>query len=220
MERLSLEQLARLVDERPTPEERAMLDADPGLRRELDALRAQRGALRDLPAMLPPPDSWPELEEKLVTEGLIRGSRGGPAFWRKWTRIAAGLVLFTGGTAFGWAAGGAPAGPSDGLAAGSEAVGTETVSFASLEEAMLAVQEAEQDWATAFAEFRRLLGTQSERELPADPAVRLAAIDALLAASRAAVEESPADQFFNGLVVSTLAERQQTLRQISQANWH
>lgn len=220
MERLSLEQLARLVDERPTPEEKAMLDADPGLRQELDALRAQKGALRDLPAMVPPPDSWPELEDKLVAEGLIRGSRRDPAFWRKWTRIAAGLVLFTGGTAFGWAAGGAPAVPSDGLAAGSEAAETGTASFASLEEAMLAVQEAEQEWSDAFAEFRRLLGAQSERELPGDPAVRLAAIDALLAASRAAVEESPADQFFNGLVVSTLAERQQTLRQISRANWH
>ncbi|MDE2982819.1 MAG: hypothetical protein OXU74_16635 [Gemmatimonadota bacterium] len=220
MERLSLEQLARLVDERPTSEERAILDADPGLRRELDALRAQKGALRDLPSMLPPPDSWPELEEKLMAEGLIRGSRRDPAFWRKWMRMAAGLVLFIGGTAFGWAAGGAPAAAPNGLAAGSDAADTEAVSFASLEEAMLAVQEAEQEWSAAFAEFRRLLGAQSERELPGDPAVRLAAIDALLAASRAAVEESPADQFFNGLVVSTLAERQQTLRQISRANWH
>jgi hypothetical protein len=85
---------------------------------------------------------------------------------------------------------------------------------------MLAVQEAEREWTTAFGEYRRLLGAQVERELPSDPAVRLAAIDALLAASTAAVEESPADQFFNGLVVSTLAERQQTLRQIRQANWH
>ncbi|MCY3918509.1 MAG: hypothetical protein OXG38_01725 [Chloroflexi bacterium] len=220
MERLSLEQLARLVDERPTSEERAILDADPGLRRELEALRAQKRSLRDLPAVLPPPDSWPELEEKLVAEGLVRGARRDPAFWRKWTRIAAGLVLFTGGTAFGWAAGGAPAAAPDGLAAGSDAAETEVASFASLEEAVLAVQEAEQEWTAAFAEFRRLLGAQSERELPADPAVKLAAIDALLAASRAAVEESPADQFFNGLVVSTLAERQQTLRQISQANWH
>lgn len=219
MEHLSLEQLARLVDERPTSEERAILDADPGLRRELDALRAQTGALKDLPAMVPPPDSWPELREKLVAEGLVRGRRGGPALWRKWIQIAAGLVLFTGGTAFGWATASSPGAPDGAsMVAGVDEPGS--ASFASLEEAMLAVQEAEREWTTAFGEYRRLLGAQVERELPADPAVRLAAIDALLAASTAAVEESPADQFFNGLVVSTLAERQQTLRQIRQANWH
>ena len=82
MEHLSLEQLARLVDERPTSEEQAILDAEPDLRRELDALRAQTGALKDLPAMVPPPDSWPELREKLVAEGLVRGRRSSPALWR------------------------------------------------------------------------------------------------------------------------------------------
>lgn len=219
MEHLSLEQLARLVDERPTSAERAILDADPGLRRELDALRAQTGALKDLPAMVPPPDSWPGLREKLVAEGLVRGRRGGPALWRKWIQIAAGLVLFTGGTAFGWATASSPGAP-DGASMVAGVDEPRSASFASLEEAMLAVQEAEREWTTAFGEYRRLLGAQVERELPADPAVRLAAIDALLAASTAAVEESPADQFFNGLVVSTLAERQQTLRQIRQANWH
>ena len=220
MEHLSLEQLARLVDERPTSEEQAILDAEPDLRRELDALRAQTGALKDLPAMVPPPDSWPELREKLVAEGLVRGRRSSPALWRKWIQIAAGLVLFTGGTAFGWATAGSPGAPDGAPMVGSEAGERGSASFASLEEAMLAVQEAEQEWTAAFGEYRRLLGAQVQRELPADPAVRLAAIDALLAASTAAVEESPADQFFNGLVVSTLAERQQTLRQIRQANWH
>ena len=220
MEHLSLEQLARLVDERPTSEERALLDAEPGLRRELDALRAQTGALKDLPAMVPPPDSWPELREKLVAEGLVRGRRGGPALWRKWIQIAAGLVLFTGGTAVGWATASSPGAPDGAPMAGSEVGEQGSASFASLEEAMLAVQVAEREWTTAFGEYRRLLGAQVERELPADPAVRLAAIDALLAASKAAVEESPADQFFNGLVVSTLAERQQTIRQIRQENWH
>ena len=220
MEHLSLEQLARLVDERPTSEERAILDANPGLRRELDALRAQTSALKDLPAMVPPPDSWPELREKLVAEGLVRGRRGSPALWRKWIQIAAGLVLFTGGTAFGWATASSPGAPDGAPMAGSELGEPGSASFASLEEAMLAVQEAEQEWTAAFGEYRRLLGAQVERELPGDPAVRLAAIDALLAASTAAVEESPADQFFNGLVVSTLAERQQTIRQIRQENWH
>ena len=220
MEHLSLERLARLVDERPTEEEQAILDAEPGLRRELDALRAQTGALKDLPAMVPPPDSWPELREKLVAEGLVRGRRASPVLWRKWIQIAAGLVLFTGGTAFGWVTASSPGSAGGAPMVGSEAGETGSASFASLEEAMVAVQEAEQEWTAAFGEYRRLLGTQIERELPADPAIRLAAIDALLAASKAAVEESPADQFFNGLVVSTLAERQQTLRQIRQSNWH
>ena len=102
MERLKLEDLARLVDEQPTPREQAALDADPALRRELEAMRSQTAAMRSMPAIPPPPDGWRALEEELATAGLIRGALPGRVIWAKWMQAAAALVLFIGGTAFGW----------------------------------------------------------------------------------------------------------------------
>ena len=221
MERLNLEQLARLVDEPPTPEEQAILDGDPRLRHELEALRSQTVALKDLPAVLPPPGGWHELEGKLRSAGLIDARRGAPVVWRKWLQMAAALAIFTGGTAFGWATGSAPRsapGPEDRSANGAADSGA--ASFSSLDDAKLAVQAAEERLMRTYDEYRRMFDAGNRRQAPSDPAARLAGIEALLAASQAAVAESPGDQFFNGFLLSTLAERQQTLRQIGLDNWH
>ena len=215
MERLTLEQLARLVDEPPTPAERAILDGDPPLRRELEALRSQTEALRNLPAMLPPPGGWNELEKKLLDARLIRGRQGTAHVWRKWLRAAAAVVIFTGGTAFGWVA----ASRTDGQD-GATALTAGPASFASLEEARAAVDDAARRWQESYGGYQRLLGAQSQAQASRDPIVRLAAFETVLAASRAAVEKFPEDQFFNGVFVRTLAEREQTLRQVTLDNWH
>ncbi|MDE2762227.1 MAG: hypothetical protein OXQ94_03015 [Gemmatimonadota bacterium] len=215
MERLTLEQLARLVDEPPTPAERVILDGDPDLRRELEALRSQKEALRNLPAVLPPPGGWNELEKKLLAAGLIRDPQGTPRVWRKWVRAAAALVIFTGGTAFGWVTASTTASPQR---ATSPTGGP--ASFASVEEAKAAMDEAARRWHESFGGYQRLLGAETRTEASRDPIVRLAAFETVLAASRVAVEKFPEDQFFNGVFVRTLAERDQTLRQVSLDNWH
>ena len=219
MERLSLEQLARLVDEPPTAAERAILDGDPPLRRELEALRSQTDALRHLPAMLPPPGGWNELEKKLLAAGLIRGRHGGPPVWRKWLQAAAALVIFTGGTAFGWVTASTPGSPG-----GTAARTSGASSYASLEEAELAVEEAGRQWQASYSAYQSLLSAQGQHRASRDPLVRLAALETLMAATRAAVEESPEDQFFNGVFVRTLAEREhareRALRQVTLDVWH
>ena len=221
MEHLNLEHLARLVDEPPTPEEQAILDSDPDLRRELEALRAQTAALKDLPAVLPPPDGWGDLEDKLRSAGLIRGEPAMPGLWRKWMQVAAALVLFTGGTAFGWAAAAGPESqPGPGREAGDAAAAARPASFTSLDEARGAVLLAEEEWTWAFNEYRRLFDAQNLRQTPANPARRLAALEALVATTQASVAEFPEDQFLNGFLVNTMMERQQTLRQIGRDNWH
>lgn len=106
MERLTLEDLARLVDEEPTPEEQAILNRDGSARRQLEALRDQTAALKDLPAVLPPPDGWEQLRDRLVAAGLIRGrQRRFSSFSRKWMQAAAAMALFAGGTGLGAALG-------------------------------------------------------------------------------------------------------------------
>ncbi len=221
LEHLNLEQLARLVDEPPTPEERAILDSDPDLRRELEALRAQAAALKDLPAVLPPPDSWHDLEDKLRSAGLIRGEPPMPGLWRKWMQVAAALVLFTGGTAFGWVAATDPeAQPLPGREAGDVAGVARPASFANLDEARGAVLAAEEEWKRTYNEYRRLFDAQNLRQTPTNPARRLAALEALVATTQASVAEFPEDQFLNGFLGITMMERQQTLRQIGRDNWH
>jgi len=210
MERLNLEQLARLVDERPTPEERAVLEGDPATRRELDAMRSQTEALRTLPAVLPPPGGWHELEKKLSQAGLIFGPRNSNHLWRKWLQVAAALVIFIGGTALGWVTGSSP----DGLSVAG--VPSEP---ATIEEARAAVEEEwEQYWA-AFTGLKQMVSAQGPTDRPSgDPTARLAAVEALMAASHAAVEQSPGDQFMNEVWVRSFAERDQIIRDFT-ADW-
>lgn len=204
MERLNLEQLARLVDEQPTPEERAVLEGDPATRRELDAMRSQTEALRTLPAVLPPPGGWHELEKKLLQAGLIFGPRNSSHLWRKWLQVAAALVIFIGGTALGWVSGSSPGGLS---------VAGVPSEPATIEEARAAVEEEwEQYWA-AFTGLKQMVSAQGPADRPSgDPTARLAAVEALMAASHAAVEQSPGDQFLNEVWVRSYAERNQIIR--------
>lgn len=228
MERLTLEQLARLVDERPSPEEAARLERDPAAQRELEALRAQTAALKDLPAVMPPPAGWDELRARLRAARLIRRPPRNLFATRRWLQAAAALIVFSAGTGFGMAVD-RETGEGASVVSGNEAEpapgGTPTSalqarpSFASLEEARQAVQSAEQRWAASFAEYQRLLRAQNRVPAPVDPAARLATMDLIWAASQAAVEASPGDVFLNSLVVSAAAERAEAYRLASQDTW-
>lgn len=221
MERLKLEQLARLVGEPPTPREQAALDANPALRRELQALRDQTAALGALPDVLPPPDGWKALRARLAAAGLLQGRADRRQPWRKWMQAAAAMVLFTGGTAFGWTVGIAPDPQAgDALPAVARAAAAPEATPASLDDARAAVQHAEEAWAAAFDDYQRLLGAPDPAPAPRDPASRLAAVETIWAASRAAVEEAPADPVFNEILATMVAERHQLLRSISRDGWH
>ncbi len=221
MERLKLEDLARLVDEQPTPREQAALDADPALRRELESLKAQARSLRNLPSVLPPPGGWRELEHELVTTGLIRGHVPGAGMWRKWMQIAAAFVLFIGGTAFGWITAAAP-----GLDGGPPQLASRELEAAapaapvSMDDARRNVEEAERAWRRAIRQHQELYHAVNGQQQRRDPVARLAGIETLVAASEVAVKESPDDEFFNALYVNALMEREQALSQISLEAWH
>ena len=214
MERLTLEDLARLVDEAPSKEEREALTANPELRRELEALRTQTEDLKNLPSVLPPRGQWSDLERELIREGLIEAPS--VKIPLSWFRAAAGVALFLGGAWVGNVIpGGAPATASPTLAPAG-------ASYATAEEAAMGVQAAEARWQEAMIAYRQLSGSTGMVGSTADPAARLAAIERLLAASQAAVREAPAEPFFNNVLVGALAEREQTLRQIraSGDNWY
>lgn len=233
MERLTLEQLARLVDEQPTPEEQEALDRDPEARRQLEALQAQTAALKDLPAVLPPPPGWEQLRARLAAAGLIRRRPHRLAVSRKWLQAAAALVLFAGGTGLGAAVAPGLSSRFDGRADGREngspgtaaagalpaATAAAAPSFATIEEARSAVESAEEQWAEAFDAYQRLLRSQGLLPAAPDPASRAQFMELIRSASQTALQESPGDPFLNTVYVSATREQENLLRMASQDFW-
>ncbi len=223
MEHLSLEALARLVDEAPFRSERQHLARCPDCSRELELLREQTEALGSLPDLRPAPGDWPALEERLKREGLLR--TGTPADTvirlidrrRGWMQAAAAVVLFLAGGLSGAVL--APIDletPVDGQVAAGEMTAGE-VSPAGLtaeeaatpEEAAEILRLAEQQYRDAMLRYRALT-RGPEAGTAMDPR-RLAVLDAMLAMGQAAVQEAPDDPFLNGFLVSAVAEREAAL---------
>lgn len=221
MEHLTNETLARLVDESPRPDEAEHLATCSPCRSELDALCEQTRNLAALPEIRPPLGDWEVLEARLRSEGLVADpglSRLlGLARTPGWMRAAAAIAIFVAGGALG--AGltsrtlpGSPQGiPGPAYYAGLEDLG----------QAADAVRSAEEGYMAALTQYRRLLEEGGESGAVGDPRSRYAALEYLVAAGQAAVRQAPADPFLNGLLASTLAEREATLRRISgrQDNW-
>lgn len=206
MERMKLEQLARLVDERPTPEEQAMLDGDARLRRELEALRAQTRSLGNLPDMLPPPGGWHQLERRLVSVGLI-GNPAQSVGWRRWLQAAAILVVFIGGTAVGWVTGsGHEPEEADNVAA---------VMPTSLDDARLAVENGQRQYRQALQTYQEISTAQGGVRFAPNPARRLSLLEAVGSAVYLATEAAPADPFLNELLLAIGTEYDRESRRLN-----
>ena len=214
MEHLTHEILARLVDERPNPDERVHLKACNRCAEEFRALRLQSDALGGLAALRPPSGDWESLEARLVSEGLIRTPetfrRFGFAAAPAWMQAAAAVVVFLGGTGFGLALtrGAVPSGLSP------ESLLLPVSQISSAEEAIRAVELSELAYMEALVRYRQLTGENDGPRIE-DPLSRVTALEGLLAASQEALRLAPADPVFNGFLVNVLAERQEVLRQIS-----
>lgn len=225
MEHLNTESLARLVDETPQPGEAEHLARCPLCSSELEAMRAQTRALGSLPEIRPPLGDWEVLEARLRSEGLIEDpgmmSRITLAHTPTWMRAAAAAALFLGGTLVG--AGTASRGNPTANVAGEEIGSALFANAGNLDEAASAVRVAERGYVNALTRYRQLMDEEGGESALAtgDPRSRFAALEYLVAASQAAVRQAPADPFLNGLLASTLAEREVTLRRISNTgdNW-
>ena len=237
MGHLTNEALARIVDERPDEVESQHLKDCRICAEELVALRAQTEALGSLPALRPPRGDWEALEARLLAEGLIDAPHQrkviplrGPLAGGWLTQVAAALVIFIGGSVMGAAMRGPAspdgtsqqAGTTPALTAGADlAAGS---SMTTLDEAAADVRRAEQEYIEAMVRYRQLMeGGGQGAPATYDPASRFAALEAITAASQAAVREAPTDPFLNGILASVMAERQsyvQTLTRSNEDNWY
>lgn len=107
MSHLTLESLARLVDEAPDGEESAHLESCADCHEELESLRDQAHTLAHLPDLMPPPRTWAAIEDRLLGEGLVRTRRPAARRFTPGTlRLAASIAIFVlGGVAGAWLGG-------------------------------------------------------------------------------------------------------------------
>jgi hypothetical protein len=220
MMHLTMETLARLVDEPPQPAEADHLAGCEACASELAALMEQTGSLGTLPDILPPRGDWEVLAARLRSDGLVRdpGLFRRLGHWRTpaWMPAAAAIVLFLGGTAFGAGIDGIDAVDSAQDASGPVAA------VSTVEDAASAVRVAEQDYVTAVSRYRELMEQQGGSVPGGDPVSRYAALQHLVSVSQAAVRQAPGDPFLNGFLASALAERDVAARQVSTVsrdNW-
>lgn len=212
MEHLSLETLARLVDETPDADERAHLERCAVCAGEYEALRDQTVALGSLPELLPPRGDWRVLEARLRSEGLVRDpgmlERLGLARTPSWMKAAAAVLLFLSGT-------------GTGAALTTRSMNADIGDVASVEQAASALRVAEQDYVTAVSRYRELLAREGGEGLGTDPVSRYAALEHLVTVSQAAVRQAPGDPFLNGFLASAMAERDAAARMVSarRDNW-
>ncbi len=218
MPHLSPEEIARLVEEAPSPAEAGHLGACDECTEALADLRRQTAALAALPPLDPPSGEWDRLEARLRADGLLRDARRGLRALvphGRWSAAAAVLVAFLVGGASGYSLRGPAAASGD--AALPRVTTTPPAALAtpvSLEDAEGQVRVAEAQYLNALDRYNELLGPQPSSG--ADPwAARLAALESIVASTRAALHEAPYDPVINGYYINASAQRDAMFRQIS-----
>ncbi len=229
---LHTERLAELGDDTPTAEEEAHLAACDTCARERDAYRAllvMASAERE-PFGLPL-TRWDAIAAELSVADTpakpdIARARG---VNRRMLQIAAGLLLIAGGAMFGRVSAGARALPGD-VDRQTASVAQQTLTsqptsrlasdstpFASAEEARAAQRRSEALYQQAAAFLARVDTTGIGSGSPVAYQSRLAALDRVISTTREAMREAPHDPVINGYYLTTLGQREATLRQLNTA---
>lgn len=226
MSHLSTERLAALHDEGPTSDEVAHLSACADCARERSAYLALRSMASAESARLDAPlTSWEALAPALRADGVI--DTGAPAHGRRtpsvrWLQVAAGLLLVAGGTMLGRLSTGGSAIPGLTTATTSSAptgvASTDTT--APRFESVAQAQRMRDSAAVLFQQAVAFLARQDSAGGTATPAAmrtRLAALDHVSETMREALRLAPGDPVINGYYLTTLGQREATIRQLNTA---
>lgn len=217
MSHLSPERLAALSDDTPTPIEAAHITtcdvctAELAAHRRLNRLAVAAGSAQGAPS-----SRFDALAPRLRAEGLIATPERGMLARRWMLRMAAAVgFLLVGAAAGRWTATGQLGGIGIPASAGG-APAARTVAFASADEAMQALTSAQETYQSAAAFLAAQDTTQHFVGLNSDSyRTRLAALDDMAAASRAALYRVPQDPLLNQYYLAFQSAREQTLRALA-----
>jgi len=227
MSHLPDERLAALIDEPPTPAELTHLASCERCAAERAAQRSLREMARGHGARIGEPlTTWESLAPVLRADGIIdtgewRVARR-PRLWDSvWLQTAAAILIALSGIAYGRysAVGSILPESSHGSSeiAGTGRVGgaDSTVSFSSVDEARAAQERYQTLYESASMYLAAHDSSLVTPESPAAMRRRLATLDEVGATVRQALTESPGDPVINGYYLTTLEQREATLRQLN-----
>ncbi|MEX2584092.1 MAG: hypothetical protein WD766_12500 [Gemmatimonadota bacterium] len=206
MQHLTLDELARLVDERPSAADAEHLERCGACAAELREIHEQTEALRGLPDPPAPEGLRGRIEEALADEGLLpvrAAPRATP--WMAGLRIAAGFVLFMLGTVTGAFVLTPEPAPPQRLADEAQGMG--------VSEAAAALRVAEQEYLRAVTRYAEV----SDDGEMLDPLDRLVALEGIVLTTEAALRDAPADPIINNFHLTAVGQREALLRQIDMA---
>jgi hypothetical protein len=224
MSHLPTERLAALVDDSPSADEAAHLAAcaecahERAMHQSVAALAGGESARIGTPLT-----SWETLRPALVDGGIIDTERELQfrlrAARRSWSQAAAAVLLIAGGAIAGRYSAGASLIPNGkpGMIATTNAPRSDDSipRFASIEEARAAQERSQMLYQSATAFLAQRDTSAQAGESTASMRTRLAALDQANQAMGAALTEAPYDPVINGYYLTTLGQREATLRQIN-----
>ncbi|MDB4885929.1 MAG: hypothetical protein JWN79_1367 [Gemmatimonadetes bacterium] len=235
MPHLSADRLAELGDDAPTSAECAHLAECDACAREREAYVALvRLSHDEHDALALPLTRWERIAAELALDDApappfdLAARRTTPRAAPRTTRwpmqVAAGLLLCAGGAVLGRMSAGAEMFPERSLAATGRTAAmaaasrlvSDSGSFASIDEARAAQQRSEMlyEQAAAFlAQHDSTMGVGS----PVAYRSRLAALDQVISTTREALREAPHDPVINNYYLTTIGQREATLRQLNTA---
>jgi hypothetical protein len=214
MSHLTPERIAALSDDTPSPIEAAHITTCPACTDELAAQRKlSRLAVEASMSFGPPSSRFDALVPRLRAEGLIEVPDH-RVVMRRWAlRAAAAIAFMTVGAVGGR------------LSAGLRIVGTgdqspvtmaRNASFQTQDDAVQALQASQEAYQNAAAYLAAQDTTQHFIGLGPDSyRTRLAALDEMTAASRAALYRAPQDPLLNQYYLTLQTAREQTLRALA-----
>jgi hypothetical protein len=213
MSHLSPERLAALADEAPTAAELAHLAGCAECARERAAYRNLiELAVNRSASIAAPLTSWDALRPALANDGIIDGGSRAPGVIRRagrpWLQAAAAVLLIGGGMIGGRLSAGASAIP---VAANTDSV----PHFRSVDDARAAQTQAQVTYQNATAFIAQQDTVTVPAESPAAMRTRLAALDRTRRVLGEALKQAPYDPVINGYYLTTLGQREATLRQMN-----
>jgi len=220
MSHLPDERLAALYDDPPTSAELAHIASCERCAAERAAYRTLRELANAEQRIGAPLSDWDTLAPALRADGVIdtgewRVARRPRRFSGGWSQAAAALLIALGGIAYGRYSAVGSVLPDSRQRAVAVAAAGDSVAFNSVDEA----RQAQELYQSLYQSAALYLAAHDTVDLaPGSPAAmrrRLAALDEVGATVRQALTESPADPVINGYYLTTLGQREATLRQLN-----
>jgi hypothetical protein len=222
MSHLSPERLSALADDPPTAAELAHLAGCADCTRERAVYRAldrlATGSARSIGAPL---TTWESLRPALLADGVIDSGRGLVSRARPrrfgWFQAAAAVALVAGGAAAGRLSTGVSFSTTP-TATGSRVAQIDSAPrFRTLDEARTAQTQSQILYQNATAYLAQHDTTSPVIESPAAMRTRLAALDRTQQVLNQALTKAPYDPVINGYYLSTVGQREATIRMINTA---